>query len=413
MAREKPRWVGDKPEYEWLREVNFKEKFNRLISKMKNLREQSVDSNQYGTKSFDKSYRVGYYSIYMDIISTYTNWAESDHKQSAPILPLKEFLFRDLIPNEMDAAAKFNVMPVVNGIALGNLYTKLSILYYSIGNGEEAREISMKGQKYINKYEKFSIDEKIVSLVNLLHSLVRAYRLEGKFVDAHRALKLLKKYVTRPDTLTTKNVVQFELYTQAQFEEVHTLSAEHREDDATDALSKLIDSINSVKLESEEFFYTSTATWTNLQFLVATQKAKSGVWMTSLISESLNDLENKRTHLEIFYPSMLLYLKAVWHTEKRFSPTDLSNLLFYTGRQLQDNFILLTPEDRMHLYEQRLSNYFDVYHELLFSGRLDSFPEIKEKVIAQSLYLKNALADGNILPDEFLTAGQRIRSHWK
>lgn len=397
----------DKPEYEWLREIDFNEKFSSLISKIKNLREQLVDSNKYGTKSFNRNYRVGYYTTYIDIISTYYDWAVRDYKQSAVILPLKEFLFRDLLPKETEAAAKFGETPVLNGITLGNLYANLSNLYYSIGNGEEAREISRLGQVYIESYKKFSTNEKVVSLINLMNCVVRALRIEGKFAEAYRTLKILKKYTHRPDSLTNKTLTQFEHYAQVRIEEIYTLSAQHRDDDAIDTLSHLLTSLDSVKLESEDFFYNGTATWTNLQFLVATQKAIRGKWMTNIISESVGDLENKRTHLDIFYPTQLLQLKAIWHTSKRFSPSSLSNLLFYTGRQLQDNFILLTPEDRMHLYEQRLSSYFDVYHELLFSGKLDSFPELKEKVIAQSLYLKNSLVDGNILPDEYLFGGSK------
>ena len=143
----------NKPEYEWLREIDFNEKFSSLISKIKNLREQLVDSNKYGTKSFNRFYRVGYYNTYIDIISTYYNWAVREYKQSAVILPLKEFLFRDLLPKETEAADKFGEMPVVNGITLGNLYSNLSNLYYCIGNGEEAREISRLGQVYIEELQ--------------------------------------------------------------------------------------------------------------------------------------------------------------------------------------------------------------------------------------------------------------------
>jgi CHAT domain-containing protein len=77
-------------------------------------------------------------------------------------------------------------------------------------------------------------------------------------------------------------------------------------------------------------------------------------------------------------------------------------MLFYTGRQLQQTFFMLTPEDRIRLYGQKLSSYFDVYHELLLSRLLDDEPSLKERIIAQSLYLKNALVDANILPNEFL-----------
>ena len=61
---------------------------------------------------------------------------------------------------------------------------------------------------------------------------------------------------------------------------------------------------------------------------------------------------------------------------------------------------MLTAEERMLLYEKKLSGFFDVYHELLFRGHLDKYPELKERVIAQSLSLKNSLADGNLIPNE-------------
>lgn len=73
--------------------------------------------------------------------------------------------------------------------------------------------------------------------------------------------------------------------------------------------------------------------------------------------------------------------------------------------------MMLSAEDRMRLYELKLQPYFDVYHELLFSNKLDSLPELKEKVIAQSLSIKNALADGNLITNDLLLKNGNTLEH--
>ncbi len=399
-----PRYFTDKPEYKVLINIDYKKEFTTIFKELNDLSKEMVINNSRGQANYNQGYRSSYYNLYTSIINKFYEWAIKDYRHSEALLPLKKYLLQDVMANEVKDAQQFKKPAVVSADHIANMFSQLSALYYAVGNGAEASQIIRRGQSYFLKESDFNIDEKFRAIAWLAPHTIRASRLEGDMEAALRASELMKKYTPAPDSINEKTKVDFEWFAEARYEEVYTLLALNKREDAIDSLSQLLDAVVKLPATSEELVYTTRA-WTNLQFLTATIQLQKGVWNKDLINEMVNDLLNNKTELEIFYPSQLLDLKATLHQSNYVSDMDMNNLLIYTRRQLQSNFILLTAEERMRLYEQRLNPYFDVYHELLFSGRLDSLPSIKEEVIAQSLYLKNAMADGNVLSDEIFVNG--------
>jgi CHAT domain-containing protein len=138
--------------------------------------------------------------------------------------------------------------------------------------------------------------------------------------------------------------------------------------------------------------------------------ARKGKWnvVRDYLLEALTIVEqdNHWENVPYYYDMQLLYFIAEYRTSGKILKHVVSNLLFYTGRHLQHTFFMLSPEERIRLYEEKLSVYFDIYHELLVNKLADDDPSLKEALISQSLYLKNALVDANLIPNEFLVGNK-------
>lgn len=396
-------WDNTHPEYDHLRQIDFKKRFTELLKKHGKFFKEIVADHPYGATGFDAEARKAYWNTGYEFITYFYYWGLMDHQPGAVILPLKEFVLQQFASFELDQSLKAGKTPLLPAGQIQNLFVNLVDLYYRIGNGEEAAQVITIGQRYFGKNSLFSTQEKSLATLNLMSANVRVLRLQNKLESSLELSGLLKKYAPRPDSLNVRTQQSFEAFASIWIDEVETYLAKGDDSVATQLLINLIDSIGLCKQEPQDYVY-KTKAWTRLQIHVAAYSSKRGIWKTSLLGEAVDDLEDGRTHLDIFYPAQLLYLKAFWREKNRLNASTLSNLLFHTGRQLQKNFVLLSAEDRMNLYGQQLNDYFDVYHELLFNGALDSFPELKNKVIEQSLFLKNALSDGNILPDELLNS---------
>lgn len=384
-----------------LKQLDFSKSFKILLSRIKELTEDLVAENRYDSKDFDPLLRQGYYNIYYSIISGFYSWAIRDQKEGQVILSLKEFLYQDVIPNEIVESDKANKKPVISSYNLVSLFTNLANLYDGVGNGTYELATVSDGIKCIKDYAAFSQEEIFIGTVNLLNVRYRANRLQGNYNESLKDIRFLKKYAPFPPIIYDSNKVVWERYMNIHIEEVYTILAQNKISEARDSFAKLLNDITTKSDSSDESIYKSNF-WPELQYLVATFQAYKGNWNSTLISECIKDIDRDRTYLPIFFPVQLLYLKATWHNDKILDKGMLSNLLFYTGSQLKNTFPMLSAEDRMKLFEQRLSEYFDIYHELLFSGHLNQYPLLKEKVIAQSLSLKNALADGNLVPNSTL-----------
>lgn len=381
-----------------LRKIDFATIFKTLISRVKELKEVAVLQNKYGTPEFNPELRTAYYNIYTAIINGFCNWAISEQKEGQALLSLKVYLYQDIIPNEMEAAAQFKVRPIINAADIVSLFQSLCILYDRMGNGDD--EIAAVDDALdLVDIDYYSIDEKILGMVNLFTLRSSAYRLQGNYEKSLRDIAFLKKYATLPTNASSDNDLRWERYMSLHIEEVYTLMAMQRNDEAKDSLIKLMDDL--APLDSADIIY-KTDHWPHLQYITVIFSAWQGKWNTPFLIECMHDLENNPTALQIFYPVQLLCFNSTLRSDNKVSESLLTNLLFYTGRQIRYTFMMLSAEDRMRLYEQKLRPYFDVYHELLFAKKLDSFPELKEKIIAQSLSIKNALADGNLISNELL-----------
>ncbi|MBA2745395.1 MAG: hypothetical protein H0U44_04140, partial [Flavisolibacter sp.] len=392
-----------------LRDHDFKKTFNTLISRIKEIKEVCIEKNNYDQASVNRPLRRGYYQVYMEILNGFHSWAVNEHKEGQVILPLKSFLMLDLIPNEIENASIHKVSTEVTSRAFLSLVDKLSKVYHAVGNGQDEKEIIMQGLRVYLDKNVFSEDELFYAIGSLLENRVSAERLLRNYEGSLATSQSLKKRTSRPDSVSKRYMNRWELFMKARIEEVYTL-VESGQPRAWDSLGKLLNETTLLDDGSSNAPIYSSKSWPHMQYLIALMKARKGDWWTTLLMESIVDMENLPTLPDLYYPVQLFYFKALWHKEKKIDTKVLTNLIFYTGRQLRHTFMMMSAEERMILYEQRLSGYFDVYHELLFSGMADAHPEIKDQLIAQSLSLKNLLADGNLIPNELLQKNQAGRS---
>lgn len=397
-----PDYLNKPEDFTELVNYNFKFRFTKLFDQLKELRQNTVTGNKRSDINYNEINRQNYYSLYYRFLQDYYTWALNDHKQSEAILPIKRFLYEDIVEEEVPDAIKSNKKLLLNIDEITNLFKNLSRLYYDAGNAELAAKEVLNSYTVVGKL--FTEKEQAGSFLELIPSTIKAKRLEGDFEACKKSNDILKKYAKKPENLNEESLSDFEWYASSRIEEIFTLMAQKKTAEATTLLSALLDEIDTIKIEPEDFIY-STLAWTNLQYLTATINAQRGKWNTVLIEEMVNDLLNNHPTSSIFYPAQLFALKSKWRDDKKIHLLYLQNLLLYTERQLKDNFIFLSAEERMQLYANKLNDIFDVYHELLFSGNLNNYPEIKEKVISQSLFLKNALADGNSISNEILLKG--------
>jgi CHAT domain-containing protein len=386
-------------EYE-IRDKNYKTIFVELIARLKELKKEMILENGYDKQSFNKPVRRGYYKVYLSIIRSFYLWALTENKEGQVILPLKQFINQDLIPNEFEPANKYNVTPVISGDEYLELVRSLVNLYHLVANGANANETIFSSLDYFLVKKIFTDEEQNRALIALTKDRVKAERLRSDYTQSAKASQTSKQLSKKPDTVTQANLYRWDNYMDARAQEIYTLLENKQENDAVDSLGKLLDQVNPLDNGTEEAQIYKMKSWPDLQYLMAIVNAKKGKWMTTLLKECLSDIEKISPLPDIYYPVQLLYLKSVFRTEKKVANDVLSNLLVYTGRQLRFTFMMLSAEERMVLYEKKLSPFFDVYHELLFRGYLDSSTALKQKVIAQSLSLKNSLADGNLIPNE-------------
>lgn len=397
-----PDFLNKPKDFSELVNYNFKSRFTKLFDQLKELRQNTVTGNKRSDINYNEINRKNYYSLYYRFLQDYYTWALNDHKQSEAIIPIKRFLYEDIIEEEVPDAIKSNKKLLLNSDEITNLIKNLSRLYYDVGNAQLADKEALNSYTIVESL--FTEKEQANSFLELIPSRIKAKRLEGDFEACIKYNEILKKYAKKPEKLNEESLTEFEWFAASRIEEIYTLMAQKKTEEATTLLSTLLDDIDTIKIEPEHFIY-NTLAWTNLQNLTATINAQRGKWNTELIEEMVSDLLNKHPTSEIFYPAQLFALKSKWRENKEIHLLYLQNLILYTERQLKNNFIFLSAEERMQLYANKLNDIFDVYHELLFSGNLEAYPEIKEKVVSQSLYLKNALADGNSISNKVLLKG--------
>lgn len=385
-----------------LRNIDYKTSFKTLLSRVKELKKEMVLDNTYGSQHFNPTLRTVYYNIYAAIMQGFYEWAISEHKEGQVILLMKEFIFSDLLPNEMEAAVKAGVRPAINPADYIAQVHQLATVYTRMGNGTEAKTTSYLGMEVIVSSNLFTSAEVSNAIITSRKDLVIADRLQNNFTASLASSQLLKTYTPLPLNGSKEQLPRWENYIASRTEEIYTLLAAHQYNKATDSLKKLVADVQQLDDNTNDALLYNTKGWPHIAYLTALLQAQNGQWIPTLLNETIGDLQQTSPDAEIFYPAQLVYLKACFRTNKEIPTTILSNLLFYTGRQLRYTFMMLDAPDRMRLYEQKLSVFFDVYHELLFTKKLDAWPELKEKVIAQSLSLKKTLADGNLIPDELL-----------
>lgn len=403
-----PKFFTEKENYKSLREYPYEKSFTKVFKLLDNLKKEAIETNKRSHKNYDKDKRSSYFYLYTEIMQAFYTWTQNDYKQSKYLLPAKIFLVQDLGANELKDAEEHKVYPLISAPKLSKLYTNIGKTYLATGNPRLASQFAHSGQKYFINQPLFSLDEKLYALWEIGPVEVTAAREQGFYSRSLKLNETIKKFTHFNDSLNIKNKPNFEAYCQANTADVFTYLAQQNRAQAVDSLTDFIDSVNILPASNEEFIY-STNGWTQLQYLTSIISAQKGVWKVDLIEEMVRDLLKNNSNSPIFYPAQLLAIKANWHQKKILRTEFLNNLLFYTYQQLKENFILLTAEERMNFYDGKLNDYFDLYHELLFSSALDGHAEIKEKIITQSLFLKNALADGNIIPDEyFLRDGQGL-----
>lgn len=406
-----PHWVKLKarfelwkatPYYKRNENLSFKQNFEELIRKTGYLKEKMVLSNTYGNRRFNKDYRLIYYYIHLQLVMDLADWAINDHREGVAILPLRLFLLEDLIPNEMDAAAKAGAIPVINATQLRDGFKMLAQLYINIGIGAEAFSAAYQGVTYINDYKPFSEEERLDAFYGLYYLFAETRKTEGKYESAMKAIVQLKKYYPAPVSVSINETNYWNLFIDVRLQEVEILQAQNKHIEAQDSLNNLFNQLAPLDSDSSEMLY-DLYQWPRLQYMTIKMISGKTSWETarSTLLDALTTIEQKNNweNVPYYYSLQSLYFIAHYRSKNEILKHVLYNLLFYTERNLKYTFISLSPEDRIRLYEQRLSSFFDLYHELLFSGKLNDLPEIKEKVIAQSLFLKNALADNNMLPN--------------
>lgn len=403
-----PKFLSDNDNYKKLREYGYEASFTKILKQLDGLKEESIINNKRKDTNYDENKRRIFYALYSDVMDAYYLWSQHDYKQSKYLLPAKIFLIQHLADNELQDAKENKVYPLLSAAQISKLFTNIGNSFLATGNPRLASQIINKGQKYFLDNTLFSTDEQLLAIWQMGPVEINAAREQGFYDRSLKLNNILRRMANKPDSLNEKNLLAFEAYAQAETAPVFTYLAQQNKLMATDSLMALIDTINSIPMVNEEYIY-STHGWTILQFLASKISAINGIWNDELTEEMVNDLLLNNTTSPLFYPAQLIALKATWFKKKTLHTGLLTNLLFYTHQQLKENFILLSAEERMNFYEDKLNQYFDLYHELLFSDALKDYPEIKEKIITQSLFLKNALADGNALPDElFLKNGNGI-----
>ncbi|HEX4876945.1 MAG TPA: CHAT domain-containing protein [Chitinophagaceae bacterium] len=394
--------IPDDPYHEVLRKMDFRRSFKELISRLQDLKKEMVDANIYGSSSFQPLYRSAYYHLYQTLLIDYYNWAVSEHRESQIILDMREFVFNDILPNEIEAAIKAGKRPAVDPGRYTDLVFKLASLYNEAGNGYEAEATAYAGLDLIITSDFFTIKEQEEGIKTFYKILVSAKRSQNSYTASLEYSRKLKKHEALPDSIEERHLPLWDNYIEASLEEMYTLFLAGQYKQAIDSMKKLLDDTKAIDDGSDNALLYATPAWRHMRYLIAYFMAYKGIWQDDLLKEVLEEMQLKSPQPSFFYQAELAYLLAYWRTNEKVHAGALSNLLFYSGRQLKYNFIMLSAADRMRLYEQKLSPIFDVYHELLFSGKLEKYPAIKEKIIAQSLSLKKALADGNQIPDELL-----------
>jgi CHAT domain-containing protein len=401
-------WLGV-PYYNRNEKFTLKKEFRGLIRNLHLLQDSVIKFNSYGTSDLKLYQRKLYYRIYKEVVLSYAGWSINDHREGQAVLPLKTFLLEDVIPNEMQAAAKANATPVFSSGDIADLYSKLVELYINIGNGKDASEVANNGIDFITNYKPFTSEDVSRSLAFLFYLGTKAARIEGKYDLALKKNAVLKRWWPLPSIANQASMDQWNWYIEARLQEVYTLIAQHKNDDAGDSLNLLLEKIAPLDNDSVALLSKSYQ-WPQLQFASMQYMARRGKWnvVRDYLLEALTIVEqdNHWESIPYYYDMQLLYLVAEYRTSGKLLKHVVSNLLFYTGRQLQHTFFMLSPEERIRLYEQKLSVYFDVYHELLMKKLADDDPALKESLISQSLFLKNALVDANLLPNEFLVGNK-------
>ncbi len=423
-------WIAIKSRYEkwkatpyYKRDENlsFKNDFKYIISLLtsQKIKRAAVLENEIVKVNGSTDLRVSYYEVYKQAVSAFAEWTVQAHREGSAIIPLKDFIFYDLIPNELVPAAEQNRKPVANGTDFINLVAWLGKLYINTGNGRAATDIANRAIDFIKNYKQFSSDEVSRGLSVFLHYRVMASRETGKYNMALRENNILKTWHSKPKVADKEHMQLWNWFIEMKLQDVYTLTAEGKDSTASDSLSVLLDQLAPLANDSVELLYNSYQ-WPHLQYLSSQQMAQVGKWdeARSWLLDGLTTLEqvNHWENVSYYFPMQWLYFISQYRSNQKILQHIIANLVYYTGCQLQYTFYALAPETRMRFYQQHLSKYFDLYHQMLFNKELDAWPALKEKVIAQSLYLKNALSDGNLLPTNLLANGndtasvQRIES---
>ena len=412
-------WMILKPRYdEWkntdyykrAENASFKKDFEDVVWYFRYIIDGS-DTRKAFIKS-DRTARAKYYNLYKDALLHLADWTIQDHREGRAIVPLKSFIFYNLIEYELDrAASDSQYQPVIEHNDFLNLVLTLSKLYQNMGNGNDADEVLTRAIDFIESYSPYWNNISVESLNNLFLQQAKAAGLAGRFESAYTAYHKLKKTWTKP--VTTTSIEPWLAYMNVRIAEIETLIANNKEKEAKDSTILLLDELAPIGNDSVSLLY-MIRQWPHLEYLGAWASATKGDWSNAShwLLDALRTME-QQNHWEDdahYYPTQLLYLTARYRNEQFLMKNVMANLLFYTGRHLEHSFLQLTPGERMLLYDQQLRKYFDVYHELIFNHALDSFPSLKTSAIAQSLYLKNALTDGVLLPDSVLAAsGDTVR----
>lgn len=370
---------------------------DRLQSDLKLLLDPSSDNYNPGLQKDNVR-------LYNNIAQDLYLWAINLNRQSEVILPLKKIVFHQLSGNLKKAVnqGKPPILPSENAV---QMIKNLAGLYFDTGNAEQANLVILQGLELIRT--SYTEEEFLKSLVSILPLQIRVKRLAGEPEKALEKIAILKRITTRPLSLTTENFQEFESFAEARVEEIYTLLALEERENARDSLSSLLVEVGTIVNNNEALLY-ETKAWVHLLYLGTLINAQKGKYNSDLSSQLIADMLRGEVSSEIFYPAQLLALKAEWHEKDELNSDYLKNLLFYTERQLQHNFVFLTAEERMRLYNHRLIDIFDVYHQLFFEGKLEKYEDLKQRIISQSLFLKNALTDGNLIPDELLSKGDIV-----
>lgn len=386
------------------RDMGFKNELKMLLGDIEQLQPELSIKTDPSSQQYDEYLRKDYLKLQRNISRDLYLWAITVHRQSEAILPLKKFLFYQL-PVELKKIKSSEKEPVLTSGEIAQLIKNLADLYYHLGNPEQANNVIVEGLQLIES--SYSGEKLAKAISTLLPLQARIKRLAGEPETALRKIALLKKYTPKPRVLTTESFFEFEAYAEARVEEIYTLLALGEQKKSRDSLSFLMDQLETMTLENEALLY-ETSAWTHLLYLAGSISAQKGRYDVDLTYQLVADMLRGEVTSEIFYPAQLFALKAKWHEKGELDMDYLQNLLSYTERQLKYNFIFLSPEERMRLYNYRLNDIFDLYHQLLFEHHLELYPKVKQQVLSQTLYLKNALTDGNLISDELLKKGDIV-----